>query len=210
MEKPVFKNLRPLILASASPRRRDFLTKLGLQFLVETAVVDESALPDEAPEAFVRRLASEKARAVATHHPDHVVLGADTIVVRDGVLLGKPVSRQQAKEILTSLSGRWHEVWTGFSICCQESHLEEVGAVVTRVRFAGLDPGVIAAYVASGDGDDKAGAYGIQSGGGFLVSEISGSYTNVIGLPVAEVVAALVKVEALEVAGPSCRKRTQK
>ncbi len=198
MAKPVFKNLHPLILASGSPRRHDFLSELGLQFRVVTTEVDESTRPGEAPEAFVRRLAVDKARAVATLHPDHFVLGADTIVVRDGVLLGKPENHQQARDILTSLSGRWHEVWTGYSICCQKSQLEEVGAVVTRVRFADLNPAVIAAYAASGDCDDKAGAYGIQSGGAFLVSEISGSYSNVIGLPVAEVVATLLKVGLLE------------
>ncbi|MBU0682246.1 MAG: septum formation protein Maf [Proteobacteria bacterium] len=201
VRKAVFNTLRPLILASGSPRRRDFLSELGLQFLVQTTDVDESGWPGEAPEAFVRRLALEKAWAVATHHPEHVILGADTVVVRDGCLLGKPSNRREAEEILASLAGRWHEVWTGFALCCQQPHLEQVGAVVTRVRFADLDPAVIAAYAASGDGDDKAGAYGIQSGGAFLVSEISGSYTNVIGLPVAEVVAALHKIGVLEVAG---------
>jgi septum formation protein len=198
----VFKAVQPLILASGSPRRRECLTGLGLSFLVATTEVDETALTGEGPEIFVRRLAREKARAVAQDHPGHLVLGADTVVVRDGHLLGKPGSRQEAEEILASLVGRWHEVWTGFALCRQEPHLEKVGAVVTRVRFADLDPRVIAAYVATGDGDDKAGAYGIQSGGAFLVAEISGSYTNVIGLPVAEVVAALLEIGALETAGP--------
>jgi septum formation protein len=201
VRKAVFNTLRPLVLASGSPRRRDFLSELGLQFLVTTAAVDEGGRPGEVPEAFVRRLASEKAWAVAKHHPDHVILGADTVVVRDGCLLGKPLNRREAEEILTSLSGRWHEVWTGFALCCQQPRFEQVAAVVTRVRFADLSPAVIAAYAASGDGDDKAGAYGIQSGGAFLVAEISGSYTNVIGLPVAEVVAALHEIGALEVAG---------
>ena len=200
--KAVFTTLRPLILASGSPRRRDFLTGLGLQFLVKTTAVDEGVLAGEGPEVFVRRLAGEKAWAVAKDHPSHVVLGADTVVVCDGHLLGKPRSRRQAEDILASLSGRWHEVWTGFALCCLEPPLEKVGAVVTRVRFADLSPDVIAAYAATGDGDDKAGAYGIQSNGAFLVAEISGSYTNVIGLPVAEVVAALLEIGALETAGP--------
>ncbi len=201
--KAVFKTIRPLVLASGSPRRSDFLNALGLQFLVETAAVDECVLAGEGPEVFVRRLAAEKAWAVAHHHPGHVVLGADTVVVRDGQLLGKPRSRREAEEVLASLAGRWHEVWTGFALCCLEPHLEKVGAVVTRVRFADLDPAVIAAYVASGDGDDKAGGYGIQSGGAFLVAEISGSYTNVVGLPMAEVIAALLAIGVIGVAGPS-------
>lgn len=199
--KAVFKTLRPLILASGSPRRRDFLSELGLHFQVKTAAVDEADLPGERPEAFVRRLACEKAWAVAKDYPEHIVLGADTVVVREGVLLGKPKSRSHAEEILTSLSGHWHEVWTGFALCGQQPHFEKVGAVVTRVRFADLSPEVIAAYAACGDGGDKAGAYGIQSGGAFLVAEISGSYTNVIGLPVAEVIAALLEIKVLEVAG---------
>ncbi len=199
--KTVFNTLRPLILASGSPRRRDFLAELGLRFLVKAAAVDEGVLPGEGPERFVRRLASEKAWAVANHHAGHVVLGADTVVVRDGSILGKPRHRQEAEEILTSLSGRWHEVWTGFALCCRQPYVEKVGAVVTKVRFVDLGPDVVAAYAGTGDGDDKAGAYGIQSGGAFLVAEISGSYTNVIGLPVAEVIAALLEVGALEVAG---------
>ncbi len=198
----VFKTVQPLILASGSPRRRDFLAGLGLSFLVAPTEVAETALAGEGPEIFVRRLAQEKAQAVAQDHPGHLVLGADTVVVRDGHLLGKPGSRREAEEILTSLAGRWHEVWTGFALCRQEPRLEKVGAVVTRVRFADLDPRVIAAYVATGDGDDKAGAYGMQSGGAFLVAEISGSYTNVIGLPVAEVLAALLEIGALQTAGP--------
>ncbi len=196
--KAVFKTIRPLILASGSPRRRDFLAELGLHFQVKTAAVDEAVLAGEGPEVFVRRLACEKAWAVANQHPSHIVLGADTVVVRDKHLLGKPCSRSQAEEILASLSGRWHEVWTGFALCCHEPRLEKVGAVVTRVRFADLPAEVIRAYVATGDGDDKAGAYGVQSGGAFMVEEIAGSYTNVIGLPVAEVVAALLEVGGLK------------
>ena len=199
--KKIFNTIRPLILASGSPRRQDFLSGLGLKFQVETAAIDESALPGEGAEVFARRLALEKAKAVAGKYPDHIVLGADTVVVRDGVLLGKPDNRQKAEEILASLSGRWHEVWTAYALCCQEAFLEKVGAVVTRVRFADVDQALVSAYVASGDCDDKAGAYGIQSGGAFLVSEISGSYSNVIGLPVAEVVAALLEVGAVEAAG---------
>jgi septum formation protein len=199
--KRVFNTLLPLVLASGSPRRRDFLAELGLRFLVKAAGVDEDVLSGEEPEHFVRRLASEKAWAVANHHGGHIVLGADTVVVRDGVILGKPRHRQESEEILASLSGRWHEVWTGFALCCRQPHVEKVGAVLTRVRFADLSPEVVAAYAGTGDGDDKAGAYGIQSGGAFLIAEISGSYTNVIGLPVAEVIAALLEVGALEVAG---------
>jgi septum formation protein len=192
--KAVFHTLRPLLLASGSPRRRAFLQELGLDFQVETTAVDESGLPGEAAETLVRRLAAEKAWDVARRHADHVVLGADTVVVRDGHLLGKPRNRRDAEAMLASLAGRWHEVWTGFALCGRQPHLERVGAVVTRVRFAEVSPLLIAAYAASGDGDDKAGGYGIQSSGAFLVAEIAGSYTNVVGLPMAEVVAALLEL----------------
>lgn len=202
-KKVVFNTRRPLVLASGSPRRHDFLSELGLKFIVKAADVDESVLSGETPETFVRRLALEKAWAVAQDHPERFVLGADTVVVRDGSILGKPKSRREAVEILLSLTGRWHEVWTGFALCCRQPHVEKVGAVVTRVRFANVTPDLVSAYVASGDGDDKAGAYGIQSGGAFLVAEIAGSYTNVIGLPVSEVIAMLLETGVVEAFGPA-------
>ncbi|PLX51077.1 MAG: septum formation protein Maf [Desulfobulbaceae bacterium] len=197
---PIFKTCRPLLLASGSPRRRRFFVELGLDFTVKTADVDESPLAAESPDAFVRRLALAKAATVAAEAPGHVVVGADTAVVRDGVILGKPRHRDDGAAMLASLSDRWHEVWTGFALCGREPFLEEVAAVVTRVCFAPLPAEVIAAYLATGDGDDKAGAYGIQSGAAFMVAEIRGSYTNVVGLPVAQVVAALRAVGVLEVA----------
>lgn len=201
VKKAVFNTRRPFILASGSPRRHDFLSDLGLKFIVKAADVDESVLSGETPETFVRRLALEKAWAVAKEHSDCFVLGADTVVVRDGSILGKPKNRREAEEILLSLVGRWHEVWTGFALCCQGPYVEKVGAVVTRVRFANVAPDLINAYVASGDGDDKAGAYGMQSGGAFLVDEIAGSYSNVIGLPVSEVVAMLLEFGVVEAFG---------
>lgn len=198
---PIFKTCRPLLLASGSPRRRRFFAELGLDFTVKTADVDERPLADESPDAFVRRLALAKAATVAAEESGQVVVGADTAVVRDGIILGKPRHREDGAAMLTSLSDRWHEVWTGFALCGREPHLEEVAAVVTKVRFAPLPAEVIAAYLATGDGDDKAGAYGIQSGAAFMVAEIRGSYSNVVGLPLTQVVAALQAVGVLEVAG---------
>jgi septum formation protein len=168
------------------------LAGLGLDFRVEAADIDEQVLPGESPEALVVRVATEKARVVAQRHPGHMVLAADTVVVLEGTILGKPVDAEEAVGMLTRLSGRGHEVWTGF--CLARAGREEgqvCRAVRTEVCFAQLSAAVIRAYVSTGDPLDKAGGYGIQSLGGFMVASISGSYSNVVGLPLAEVLAVL-------------------
>ncbi|MDH4333546.1 MAG: Maf family protein [Desulfobulbaceae bacterium] len=192
-----FRTQARLILASGSPRRRDFLAELGLVFEVAAADIDETPHSGETPIEFVARLAREKALAV--DFPDAWVLAADTVVVVDGEILGKPGDEEEACGMLMRLSGRWHEVWTGFSLCCHETGEQCTKTVCTRVRFLTLTPELCRAYVRTGEPLDKAGAYGIQGKGCFLVPEISGSYTNVVGLPMAEVLETLLhhKVIAL-------------
>ncbi|MCX5864541.1 MAG: Maf family protein [Deltaproteobacteria bacterium] len=192
-----FRTQAQLILASGSPRRRDFLAELGIAFEVRVTDIDETPLSDEQPAGFVARLAQEKAQAVDI--PDAWVLAADTAVVVDGDILGKPSGEEEACAMLMRLSGRWHEVWTGFSLCCQATGELCTKTVCTKVRFLELTPELCRAYVRTGEPLDKAGAYGIQGKGCFLVPEISGSYTNVVGLPMTEVLEALLhhKVIAL-------------
>ena len=192
-----FRTQERLILASGSPRRRDFLAEVGLIFEVRVMDIDEPPQSGDQPADFVARLAREKARAVA--EPGAWVLAADTAVVLDDEILGKPSDAAEACVMLMRLSGRWHEVWTGFALCRQATGELATKTVCTRVRFLALTPELCRAYVRTGEPLDKAGAYGIQGKGCFLVPEISGSYTNVVGLPMTEVLEALLhhKVIAL-------------
>jgi len=164
------------------------LGALGLAPEVRPVDIDESPLADETPEGMARRLAEEKAMASAVH-ADEVVLTADTMVAFDGHLLGKPTDDADAKRMLRMLSGVQHEVWTAFCVRNVERH--EVHAVRTLVRFRDLTDAEIDAYVATGEPADKAGSYGIQGGGGALVADAQGSYPNVVGLPVGEVLQVL-------------------
>ena len=188
--EPLFRNLAPLVLASASPRRREMLACLGIVFEVYPADVDETPAPGEAAKAFVLRLARDKAAAVAPRFPDRWVLAADTVVVLDGEILGKPSGPDEAAAMLDRLSGRGHEVWTGF--CLTRGGKEVARAECTKVRFATFPSEVMRAYVRTGEPLDKAGAYGIQGVGGFLAEAIDGSYGNVVGLPLAVVLQALL------------------
>jgi len=174
-----------LILASASPRRADLLTEAGFDFEIAPVYFDETPRPGDSAEAHVKRLAEEKAAAALRKHPDAVVVGADTVVVVDHRMLGKPASRQEAERMIRSLAGRTHEVLTG--VCVSRgghtaSHVER-----TTVRIARLDDEEIVWYVASGEPADKAGAYAIQGLASRFIEEIRGSYSNVVGLPVAAV-----------------------
>ena len=169
-----------LILASASPRRRELLESLDLDFTVRPAAVDETPNPGERPRDLVRRLAREKAEAAARN--GEWVLAADTIVVEGGEVLGKPTDRGEAKEMLERLQGRWHLVLTGTALRPPEG--ETLHAVEsTRVLFAELTPEQIDWYAATGEPDDKAGAYAVQGLGSLFVLEIDGNYSNVVGLP---------------------------
>jgi len=181
----MFETLQPLVLASASPRRRELLQSAGLRFRVVASGVEEIHAGDESPEALVRRWAKEKAMAVSRAHPGSWVLAADTLVILEGRIFGKPADALEALELLEQLSGNTHTVASG--VCVMRRGREAVGGVVqTRVRFKPLSRGEIQAYVRTGHPLDKAGAYGIQGPGAFLVEWIRGSYTNVVGLPLCE------------------------
>ncbi len=172
----------PLILASASPRRRELLAAAGFRFEVEVADVDERRLSGEGAEAYARRVALLKAEAVHARRPGALVLGADTIVVVDGDVLGKPVDDRDATAMLQRLSGRAHRVLTAVAIVGGREPREALEETV--VWMAALAPEEIAAYVQTGEPRDKAGAYGIQGLASRFIPKIEGSYTNVVGLPI--------------------------
>lgn len=188
---------RNIVLASRSPRRRALLEGLGFELTVLPANIPEVPLPGEDGVAYTRRLAAEKARiTVPKLTADQWVLAADTTVVCDGVLLEKPTDVDDAMRMLRMLRGRWHEVTTSFCWLHRDGR-SVVRDVTTRVKFLDLPDDVLARYVATGEPMDKAGAYGIQGLGSTLCERIEGSYTCVVGLPVAAVVAALIDVGGL-------------
>ncbi|MBK6428678.1 MAG: septum formation inhibitor Maf [Blastocatellia bacterium] len=172
------------ILASASPRRTEILTTLGLDFDVRVPDVDERQLPGESPQQYVMRAAVAKVRAVVNGYRAGVVIGADTVVVIDGQPLGKPGDAADAKRMLRALGGRWHAVMTGVAVQRIETGDEAVDFEKTLVRFRDLADEEIEAYIATGEPVDKAGAYAIQGRGMLFVTEIAGNYQNVVGLPV--------------------------
>lgn len=184
--------MRALILASGSPRRREMLTRLGLAFQVSQPDLDETHQLGEHPELYVARLAEGKARAVASALAGPVaVLGADTTVVVDHELLGKPSDLADSERMLRKLRGREHAVHTAVALLLWPEAEARVITVTTRVRFRDFSDATLLRYAASGEGMDKAGSYGIQDLGQALVSEIHGSYTNVVGLPAAETIELL-------------------
>ncbi len=179
----------PLILASASPRRRELLHNAGLRFRVIPSQTEEEVRPGEAPHNYVRRTARDKARAVARDHPAAWILAADTIVEIDSQILGKPRDEADGRRMLGLLSGRQHRVMTAFVVLGAEHRVERL--VTSTVCFKPLSEAQIGAYLASGEPADKAGAYAIQGQGRALVADMQGSYTNVVGLPMDEVLACL-------------------
>lgn len=176
-----------LILASASPRRAELLTSAGYTFEVVPTLIDETPRPDEPPKAYALRVAGDKADAVPQQHraPGTVILSADTVVVARGELLGKPLDRVDARRMLQTLAGGVHEVHTAVVARVHREHRTEV--VTTRVRFVPLTPDEIAWYVASGEPDGKAGGYAIQGRAARFIDWIEGSWSNVVGLPLATV-----------------------
>jgi septum formation protein len=170
-----------IILASASPRRQELLRQVGLSFVVEPSHVNEQVSEPMAPEKLVEHLALIKAREVAARHPESIVLGADTIVVVDGQVLGKPADRSEAIAMLERLADREHLVMTGVALV--QNGREVVSHEETAVRFGPLTREQIAAYVDTGEPMDKAGAYGIQGRAAALIHSIRGDYYNVVGLP---------------------------
>ncbi|HVG57495.1 MAG TPA: Maf family protein [Hyalangium sp.] len=179
-----------LVLASASPRRRDLLSQLGVQFTVAAADLDETPLDKEAADTYVLRLARAKAQAVAARFPGTWVLAADTTVALGTELLGKPGGPAEAREMLTRLSGRTHAVYTGVALA---GRAQEATVVRTGVTFRTLSASEIDWYVSTGEPLDKAGAYAVQGKGGFLVAAVEGSPTNVIGLPLGETLELLTR-----------------
>jgi septum formation protein len=190
------------VLASASPRRKDILEQLGLSFRVIPSGFDETLLPGETPEQHVERLARGKAAEIARRLADDperpCVLAADTVVVIDRLILGKPADDDDALRMLGLLAGRVHRVLTGFAITDAGAISGESAVVATDVTFRPLASDDLRAYIASGEGRDKAGSYAIQGLGAGLVSQIEGSYTNVVGLPAVETVDALKRAGVLE------------
>jgi septum formation protein len=181
-----------VILASGSPRRAEILREAGIPFELLSAPVSEARNPGEDTLAFVRRLAESKVKAAAARIEDEAILiGADTEVLVDGLVLGKPTSAEQAREMLRRLSGRTHEVITAVALLRQPDGLLRLEHELTRVTFAVLSADEIAAYVAGGEPFDKAGGYAIQGRGGRFVKRIEGDYFNVVGLPLARVVRML-------------------
>jgi septum formation protein len=181
-----------IVLASASPRRRELLMQAGLAFEVRAADIDESLHCGETATDYVRRLALEKAHAVAAREPHAVVLGADTTVVLDGNILGKPASVDEARTMLERLSGRVHQVHTGNAAVWGERTLAHIET--TDVTFGPIETRELEHYLASGDSMDKAGAYGIQGYAARWIPRIDGCYFNVMGLPIAAVVELLQRL----------------
>ena len=194
MSQGPFRTLRPLVLASGSPRRQALLAAQGLHFeVIPSALKEPAPEPGESPAGYAARMARLKGEDIAARHPDKVVLSADTIVVQGADILGKPADKQEAMNMLTALAGGWHEVTTGFCALCGNEGLEVCRTVSTRVHMTESSPEMLEAYIATGEPMDKAGAYGIQGIGAFLVDEVQGSYTNVVGLPLRAVLNILLE-----------------
>lgn len=172
-----------LILASQSPRRQELLRLITPHFSIYPADVDETLRPQADLSQEVMRLATDKAQAVADLHPHAAVIGSDTLVVCDGCALGKPADHEQARQMLGQLSGRTHVVLTGLALVIPNQPIQ-TAVTETKVQFAHLDADEIAAYIASGEPLDKAGAYGIQGLGARFIEQIAGDYYSVMGLPV--------------------------
>jgi len=186
-----------LILASASPRRRELLRSVGLKFKTIPAHVDEDYIEGESPRKHVKRLSHAKAFAIAKKYPNAWVLGADTIVVINGLILGKPKNKTQAKEMLKKLSGREHKVFTGFAVMQVASKVSHSDVVQSTVKFKKISAVELDWYIACDEPYDKAGGYALQGKGAYFIKSIRGSYTNVIGLPLCEVLETLKKLEAI-------------
>ena len=182
----------PVILASGSPRRMEILSTMGIPFTVCVSDADEHC--DLGPEAAVGILSLRKAEAVAREHQNAIIIAADTLVACDGAM-GKPHSEKEAESMLRRLSDRWHDVYTGVAVKHTGKDKTIQQTVHTRVHFVHLSDEDISSYIATGEPMDKAGAYAIQGMGGMFIDEIDGSYSNVIGLPMAQLYAMLKEME---------------
>jgi septum formation protein len=189
------------ILASASPRRVELLTLLGLPFEIVPSDVEETFLPGETPREHVLRLSEEKARRISERYPEAWVMGADTIVIINGEVLGKPRTSAEAKDMLAKLSGQVHRVFTGFAVMRMRGDFIVSDAVESSVLFREIPEDEMVWYIRSEEPYDKAGAYAVQGMGAFFIKEIHGSYTNVMGLPLCEVVDVLKRIGAIRFSG---------
>lgn len=194
--------MKKIILASASPRRAQLLRQVGLDFQIIVSDAEE-VITDLPPAEFVKSTAFQKARIVSKAVPEGVIIAADTVVVIDGKIVGKPADAQEARKILYSLSGRQHKVYTGLCIIDMPSGHYYLGNECTKVYFRQLDEIEINAYIETGEPYDKAGAYGIQGKGAVLVERIEGCYFNVVGLPLSLLHQAMVEfgIDLLSVEG---------
>jgi septum formation protein len=188
-----------LILASKSPRRYELLKQLGLDFDVIPSEIEEHFIPNESPQEHVIRLAEAKALDVGERYPDRWVIAADTIVFINGSILGKPKNREEAMEMLRRLSGQEHWVLTGLSAHHLEKGKEGQDAVQTAVKVKPLTPIEMEWYIHTGEPFDKAGGYAIQGIGSFMIEWIRGSYTNVVGLPICELIEMLDRLGAIKI-----------
>lgn len=197
----IYRTLKPLVLGSNSPRRREYLEMLGIVFEAYGACMDESLLPGEKPAPYVERMAREKGRIVGDKFPGKFVLTADTAVCIGSRILGKPADENEAVSMLMELSSKEHTVFSGICVRCEAEGVELFSTTATGVLFARFDEAVARAYVNLGESCDKAGAYGIQGAGAFLVERVSGSYSNVVGLPLVETITLLAENKVICPAG---------
>lgn len=188
-----------LILASASPRRKEILNNMGYEFQVKPSGIEEVVHPHMTPDQTATDLARQKAEDIATRHPEDLVIGADTIVVLDETVLGKPRDQEDAVRMLRELRGREHQVITGVALI--QGQKEQCFSVTTRVWMADASEELLSAYVMSGEPMDKAGSYGIQGKGALLVEKIEGDYFNVVGLPIQKIARVLAEEYGIEVMG---------
>ena len=206
MPETVFLQHRPICLASSSPRRRDYLNRLGLQFEVEVPAIDETQRKGEDSESFVQRMALEKALKVQSQivklEQDTLILAGDTIVLLEEAILGKPSSEGEARHMLRILSGRNHTVHTAFTLLDTRDDETVNGYAVTGVKFFPLSEALINWYATLGEGMDKAGGYSIQGLGTLLVSSIRGSYNNVVGFPIEQILKKMLERQWIRVEMP--------
>lgn len=186
-----------IILASESTRRVDMLRMLGIPFSIIPPDIDETRRPDETPREFALRISYEKANKVGMLFPDKWIIGADTIVVYKGRVLGKPSGEGDAFRMLQLLKGKWHKVITGFCVLNLSRDIIYRDAVETRVFMKDLIDQEIMKYISTSEPLDKAGSYAVQGKGGYMVKEIKGSYSNVVGLPICEVAEILLSLGIL-------------
>ncbi|MCG8564754.1 MAG: Maf family protein [Desulfobacterales bacterium] len=190
---------KEIILASQSPRRKALLEQMGITLDICPAHIDETIPPGYSPEKAVTYLAAEKARALAQDHPDKWIISADTVVVLGNRILGKPDSKAHAVDMISALSGNDHYVFTGFCVANTDENVHQTQVVKTRVRFKSLSREQIHWYASTEEPYDKAGGYGIQGIGTCLVREIEGSYSNVVGLPMCELMEMLIALNVLQI-----------